>query len=220
MAFWRRKKVTLDCVSCDTVGWELREESEFHRMWSTNTHVYIRFQLLNVPPSYPYDFTDIAAARNYYEQQSVENGSAMISVDFDHSADVDIMKGVFKYRSPEPHDLGMYFVGVLALLFRDLSFQINVESMETETTGLREVAVALLSDESSTVDDEPIMVESADEMFEHMRKRPVRRTPSDDEDYDDSFPDHPLSKVRSVQIHILRTLSIADVVRNRGLYRI
>jgi hypothetical protein len=46
-------------------------------------------------------------------------------------------------------------------------------------------------------DTPPVVVDSAEDLFERLRSAPVRRLPSDEERYDQSFPNHPLSQVRT-----------------------
>lgn len=220
MTFWRRNKPTIDSVSFDTAGWDLREQSDAHRMWMTDTHDAVLLRYFAERPTYTYDFRSIDAAREFYNAQSNENGGAMISATFVKAGGVDVMKGVFKYRSPEPESTAKYYVGVLTMPYRDFSIQINTESLEVGPTGGREAAVAVIRNDKPPDDQEPIRVESAEELFKLMRSSPVRRIPADDEEYDMLFPHHALSKVRALQTRILESLEVADVVRNSQPYRV
>jgi hypothetical protein len=112
---------------------------------------------------------------------------------------IEALVGVFKYRSPQPGHLGKYYVGIIWLPFQDFLFQINFESLERGTTGLREAAVALIAEPKSDVTPEPEVVISAEELFEKLRTGTIRRLPSDDPQFDAMFPDHPLTKVRDLQ---------------------
>ncbi len=220
MFFLSDNKPTINSISCGTTGWVINEESETHRMWMTNSRDAVLFRLFDNPPTFPYDFSDVEAARKFYHAQSIDNGGVMLSVDFTCAGGIDVMKGVFKYRSPQPNSMGMYFVGILAFLFRDFAFQINTESLETGTTGAREAAISLILNEKPAENRESIPVNSMEEMFEMMRNRPLSKTPADREEYDASFPNHPLSKVRAIQQHIINTITVDNVVKKSKLYRI
>jgi hypothetical protein len=218
MVFWRRKEPTIDSVSFDTNGWSVREQSDTHRMWMTATRDAVLLRHFAERPSYTYDFSNINAARSFYNVQSAENGGAMISVDFVKADGVDVMKGIFKYRSPEPGSMAMYYVGVLTMLYRDFSLQINTESLEVGPTGSRDAGVALIRNDNPPGDDEPVHVENIEELFNLMRNKPVLKTLADDEQYDAAFPDHPLSKVRVLQARILGSLKVANEVHHSKPY--
>ncbi|NEQ97361.1 MAG: hypothetical protein F6K30_11645 [Cyanothece sp. SIO2G6] len=213
-------KPTLDSITFDTSDWKLREQSASHRMWMTDLRDAVLLRYFAEQPLYPYDFRSLEAARRFYDAQSIENGGAMISVDFVKVDGIDVMKGLFKYHSPDPRSMGMYYVGVLAMLYRDFSFQINTEALEVGETGAREAAVALTLNEKSPEEKEPVHVESMDELFTLMRSKQVCRISADNEEYDAAFPNHPLSKVRTLQSRILKSLKVLDVVRNSEAYRI
>ena len=67
--------------------------------------------------------------------------------------------------------------------------------MEAGTTGTREAAVMLI--EGDRWPKPPTVLQSGEQLFGWLGSAPVRRFPSDDERYDASFPDHPLSLVRT-----------------------
>jgi hypothetical protein len=93
----------------------------------------------------------------------------------------------------------MMFVGIIWIPFSNYMYQLNLEALEQGTTGFREAAIALLHPESRPKHEErqePIAVASAEEMFARMRSSPVRALLSDEEQFDEKFPNHPLSLVR------------------------
>src|SRR5262249_39065934 len=104
--------------------------------------------------------------------------------------------------------LALYFVAILWLPFESWNAQLNIEAMERGTTGAREAAVLLLEPDRFPKADpnEAVRVSSVDEMFARMRARPLAPLPSDDPKYDDAFPEHPLSQVRSRLSEILPTI--------------
>ncbi|MEM9252217.1 MAG: hypothetical protein AAGB29_07680 [Planctomycetota bacterium] len=220
MWFRRRKeKSAIDAVRFDTSGWKQHESSAEHRLWLTPSSDAVALRRQEPPPAYPYDFRSLPAARAFYAEESAQRGGVMISVDFVDSSGIDVMRGVFKYRSPEPGSLAMYYVGVIALLRRTCAFQINAESVEVGSTGAREAAVMAMGDGPPALQEEEVVVASASDLFAKMGEARIKRLPADDERYDDMFPDHPLSKVRSLQKRILETLEVDDSFREQPPYR-
>ena len=126
-------------------------------------------------------------------------------------ANLTALRGLFKYRSPIPQSLGMMYVNILWMSFGDWVAQLNVESLEHGTTGAREAVVFMIEGESrdNIKPSEPVLVASTEEMFTHMRAQPLQALPSDSCKYDQSFPDHPLSKVRRRMEQVIATVSIS-----------
>src|SRR5262249_30565705 len=79
------------------------------------------------------------------------------------------------------------------------------------TTGVREAAVMAIEGDRwpKRVAEEPIVVKGVEDMFERMRAQPLRAIPSDDEKYDQMFPDHPLAKVRRRMNEVVSTLKVS-----------
>jgi hypothetical protein len=118
---------------------------------------------------------------------------------------------LFKYRAPVPKSLAIYYVGILWLSFRTWGAQINVEAMEHGTTGMREAAVMMLEGDNWYKDlppAEPVMLDSAEDMFERMAATPLRPILSDNAKYDATFPQHPLSLVRAKLDDVIATLQL------------
>ncbi|PHS10426.1 MAG: hypothetical protein COA78_11370 [Blastopirellula sp.] len=218
MAFWFKNRITLDSITFGTLDWELQHESKNLRYWSTPNSELIMFRYLHWAPVYPFDFTNLEAARRFFGEESQKGFGAIISVDFDKIDGVNVIIGVFKGRSPNPEDTSLHFGVRLIILYRDFSFEITIDSAETGTTGGREAAVSVILGEKPDEDKELVGVENMEDSFEQMRNSPIIRVAADNEEYDKSFPKHPLSKVRALQRHVLDTLVISDDVKKSKPY--
>ena len=209
----------LSAVKFDVSDCTLREQSEEHFGWSNSNGVYVVLRLPKGATNWPFDFNDVDAATKFFSEQSASNGGALLEMGLVTVGGHVGLRGLFKYRSPIPQSMGMMFVSILWIRLGDRTAQINVESVEQGDTGVREAAVSLMIEEKTeaAAPDEPVLVESMEEMFAHMRAQPLRALPSDSSQYDQAFPDHPLSKVRHRMAHLVDTLSIVageeDVTR-------
>lgn len=217
------QSLTLDAIHFEQRGWSLEEDTLHNRAWLTQSGDAVRLQLFPHPPPWPFDVNDLSGACAYYERAAAEMGGAMLSVEAAQAAGLEALRGVFKYRSPVPGSLGMYYVGILVLPFCDFYIQFNAESLETGTTGMREAAVYALSRTDDPtgphLKEVPRRVGSIDEMFDQMRAAPVRALPSDDERYDAGFPGHPLTNVRALLNHLATTLQVDPIVSHAPPYR-
>lgn len=198
-------------VKFDVSDCTLREQSEEHFGWSNANGVYIVLRVPKNPANWSFDLHDIDAATNNFSQQSARNGGVLLEMDVVAVAGQRALRGLFKYRSPLPESMGMMFVSILWIRLGDAIAQINVESFEQGTTGMREATVYAMTGESAATasPNEPVLMDSIEDMFADMRAQPLHVLPSDNSKYDETFPDHPLSKVRHRMAQLEATLSIA-----------
>ena len=175
MAFRHRKQPMIDSVYCDITGWELREQSDTHRLWLTSTDDPVMLRLCPIAPECPFDLTDLDGARTYYERQSADMNGVPVSIAIDKVHNLEVLCGVFKYRSPEPRSLAMYYVGILFLPFRDFFYQFQVESIERGMTGAREAVVEVATGKKPPAPKEQVFVKNMDELLEKFRNTPIRR---------------------------------------------
>ena len=207
---FRRNRPKRDTLSFNTTGWVLSQESAEHRAWMTPQNDAVVCRLCKLKPPIPFDPANPALLSDYYEQQSREHGGAMISVDISTCRGLEYLRGVFKYRSPQPGSLALYYVGIIVFPFKQCSYQINTESLEVGMTGMREAAVMAIGDGPPIREQPPQLMDGGGEPYADLRSLPLQRIPADAPKYDAKFPNHPLSKVRRLQTHILSTLSFPD----------
>ncbi|MFZ6778712.1 hypothetical protein ACO0LD_17960 [Undibacterium sp. Ji83W] len=190
-------------------NWELHEGFENDKAWYTEKRDPARIRFFDRQPDWPFDLRDEKAARDFFEAQSRSLNGVLIEIAVENIAGTECLVGVFKYKSPVPNDLGMYYVGIVWMPFEKFLFQINFESMEKGTTGMREAAVAMIVNPAPVKsDEEPVMLNSMEELFANLRKKPVQAVPSDDKKYDEMFAEHPLSKVRALLDHFRNNVKI------------
>lgn len=215
--------VTVDALTFDLTDCALEEQAENRRMWISSSNVVHLLRFEPGPPDWPFDLRDPEAADEFYRRQCADNGGVMLSMEVARLGGREALRGLFKYRAPAPQDLAMYYVGILWIPFREGRFQLNIEAMERGPTGVREAAVALIEREAwpkPPADAAPMKVKSVQEMFAHMKSRPVRQLPSDDEKHDQSFPGHPLTLVRQRLSKAMATLRLDESVDAMHPFRV
>lgn len=199
--------INIESVSFDLTDCVLRQDSQCRRAWlNEKDSIAHLLRFSDRPVAWNFDLTNPASASEFYGQQCDENGGAMIELKAVEIQGKEALRGIFKYRAA-PEGLAMMYVGIIWLPFSNCNFQINVESMETGTTGMREAAVELLEPSESDPDAPVITVKSGQNLFRRLKQAKVRRLRSDDPRYDRLIKDHPLSKVRARLYEICNTLS-------------
>jgi hypothetical protein len=213
---------SVDSLTFDLTDCELVQQGDSERIWVSSDQVAHRLTFGRGAIYWPFDLTDPEAAREFYKRECEQNAGVMLEMEVVTAAGAEGLSGVFKYRSPIPDSLGMCYVGILWLAFRDCRFQVNVEALETGTTGLRECAVVVIERDDWPMEPQgsiPIVNSQAD-LDALYRKARVRRLPSDDAKYDASFPQHPLSLVRARLARVIATARFAPDAAGLPPYRV
>jgi hypothetical protein len=96
---------------------------------------------------------------------------------------------------------GMLYEGILTLPFHRRTFEISILCAETGITGVREVALTIEGRLQGTIRDNPDGSISGD-------------WNPDREEYDEKFPDHPVSRLRRGMNHIKSTLRLDESLAN------
>lgn len=216
---------SVDSLTFDLADYELVQQADSERIWVSPDHVAYRLKFDRGVIYWPFDLTDPAAAREFYRRECSQNAGEMLEMDVVTAAGAEGLSGVFKYRSPVPGSLGMAYVGILWLPFRDCRFQVNVEAVEVGATGMREAVVMVIEGDKWPMESQaeiPIInsPEELDALHAKARERPPRRLPSDDAKYDVSFPQHPLSLVRAGLARVTATAQLDPDARGLLPHRV
>lgn len=216
---------SVNSLTFDLTDHELVHQGDTERIWVSADHVAHRLKFDPGAIYWPFDLTDPDGARAFYRRECEQNAGVMLEMEPITVAGVEGLSGVFKYRSPVPGSLGMAYVGILWLPFRDCWFQVNVEAVEQGATGMREAAAALIEGDNWPMEPQteiPVInsKEELDAMYARARQQPLRRLPSDDAKYDASFPQHPLSLVRAGLARVFTTAQLRPDARRLQPHRI
>lgn len=179
---------------------------------------------LNSAPDWNFDLRTLDGAKDFYGNQCAEAEGAMLLLELGKADGAEMLKGIFKYRSPQ-NPLAIMYVGIIWIPFTEYCLQINIEAVEQGTTGIREAIVSEMMMEDGTFQQEesfapPIEVDSAEDMFKHMAAQPLRVISSDDEKWDEKFPQHPLSLVRKHLKTLTETIKLEKSMHDMTPFRI
>jgi hypothetical protein len=160
-------------------------------------------------PDIAADISDTEALRAFYRSAAEFNQVAMVEVDTAQLASLPAVRTVLKARL-QPR--GFAFIGSYTLPFSDRSYVIKVQSLEQGITGVREAAVMAMQPAPIEIDElTGKLVGWEQDPYDPSYRGSFMRNRADDPEFDPSFPDHPLSKVRAY----LRELSIELGVSQR-----
>ncbi len=183
---------SLDDLRLNLAGWELEREDGTEAVWSNEERDVLATYYYDLPPDIGARLEELGALRAFYRDAVVEAGGALVQVDVATVAGIPAVETVFKFPQ-EP--TGMTYVGSITLPFEAFSFVVRAQCAEHGITGMRDAAVlAGLNLEIDESTGEPVgwMQDPYDPEFAEA----VLRNRADDAEWDEKFPDHPLSRCR------------------------
>lgn len=203
MGWFRKEQVpSLESLRLPSTEWELDCKDDSSISWMAPEKVAVRVIGLAGRSPVP---EDLSGATKHYEIESKENGGTLIEAEFVSTKAGEVLRSVHKYRSPE-NPLSAYIVGIILLTWNKFHIRIHTEASELGSTGGREAGVALLNADQpqDQVEYEEV---TAEQLFDKLRAGGIATSPSDDAKWDSTFPEHPLSRVRSIQTRIMGALT-------------
>ncbi|WHI47257.1 hypothetical protein [Microbulbifer sp. VAAF005] len=142
--------------------------------------------------------TNEMLAREYYRDNFAEQGIGIVQCDL---VTVSGQKAVKTIGKKIVQGQPALYIGSLAIPMSDRSFVLSLYSQEAGITGMRDtVLFSKLSSESDKLKPDPDsgkMIGWAQDPYFPKYDGPCLRNLSESEDYDNQFPNHPLTKVRS-----------------------
>lgn len=212
---------SFDSITFDTEKFRYHGEEDDARIWVTEAD-FIFLHYFPIPPDINASLKNIDDIRVRYRELTLKGSSAIIEVDTITIDGCDAVRTILK-TPKEPH--GVIYVGTITLPFRDFSYVIRIQSEEFGITGLRESEILneFLATGEVSLDIKPgeefgeITGWSADP-YDPTIYMPYQRNRAEAEEYDERFPDNPLTRVRSLLKHIEKTLHVSDEVKQEPKY--
>lgn len=204
----------LELITFDDTGFESQGDINGTRVWYSPANDGVGLYCYGVPPDIDCDLADVQAVRNSYRQMASNAGLAIIEVETATVAGCIVIRTIIK--APQ-QPTGMTYLGSITLPFRDFSYVLKVQCAEQGITGLREAAVLdqLIASGTVTIIPEEGKIQGwMQDPYDPAIQAPLMRNRSEAIEYDETFPDHPLSRARQVLNHIQKTIVIAPEVRS------
>jgi hypothetical protein len=203
---------SLDSVTFDTTEFEPREGRDGVRVWHTPAGDGLGLFYFPTPPDIPAGIDSIAEIRAFYRRIALEAGSAIIEV---NRLALDGCPAIRTINKVPQQPSGMTYIGSLTLPFRDFSYVVKVQCREVGVTGIREALVAdeLLQAGVVTIDESGQVQGWMQDPSDPAAKAPLGRNRADSEEYDARFPEHPLSRLRSVLKRVQETLRVTEELK-------
>ena len=203
------EEITFDCSKMEQARTEQYEKCWFDH----NTQTQITLHFFDKEPDIPCKLSDIESLRNSFRDGITQVGGGLIKLDLVQLDSVDGIESIFKVPQ-NPH--GMTYICALTLPFSRFSYVIKVVAAESGITGLRDNAVlgVMLGEGKIQIEKNGQISGWASDPYMPSWQARCLRNESDDEKYDEQFPDHPLSRLRKIINQIKRTTTFANGVKS------
>jgi len=202
----------LEKVSFDTAGLELEGDRDNIRVWRDRFGDAVLLYFFPVPPDIEVDPHSLVDLREFYRARCAGGSSVIIEVETICADECNAIRTIVK--SPQEPS-GMAYVGSIILPFRDFSYVVKVQCEEHGTTGVRDAVVfdRMLASGEVKITQAGRLEGWMQDPYDPEWVGRLARNRAEDERFDEEFPDHPLSRVRSVLRQAQGTLRVAPEVK-------
>jgi len=189
------KSNEIDRVHLDESGWKLREKNSDIKVWDNEVGDILSLNFFDKKPDIPVSLSNITELRKFYRKMVTEAGGGIIKIEVIKIKELQAIENIFKMPM-QPS--GMIYVASFTIPFRDKSYVIKVQCPEQGITGERDSVVFASFANFDDEDDEdfdPFKGWMKDPYDESLTNGLLMNL-SEDEKYDEKFPNHPLSRAR------------------------
>jgi hypothetical protein len=214
--FQQSKSKNLYGLRYETLDWEFvpEQSDKFQHFWDDkNSPATISFYYINKEPNF-LSIKDENLLRHSYRRVFNPRYIGIIKVELDKLQGFDIIETIFKSRQ-KPR--GTTYIGSITVPFKDRSYVVKVQCPEVGTTGIRPTVIfdKMLREQGLDKDKRNELVNnfSRDPYDENIRNGFLMNL-SELQKYDEMFPNHPLTIVRTL-LGDLRLMIRIDVEYER-----
>lgn len=174
--------------------WRLEHGESHEATFSNEAGDDLALNYFAKPPDIQADIGNVAELRACYRKVAEAHDIALVEADSVLLDGVRAVRTIFKARL-DPR--GFAFLGSFTLPFADSSLVIKVQSLEQGITGMRETTVfSMCADQFEFDDATEKMIGWEQDPYDPDYKSGFLPNHADQAQYDEQFPEHPLSKVR------------------------
>ncbi len=210
---FKKNRADIHSIHLPDYGWR-EEQKDDKIILRLNQEAAMAFSInfYDLEPDLP-TIQDVDYLRNFYRQRVGNYNGGLVALDIVDLKQFKAVKTLFKFRLDPT---GMMYVASYIIPFRDCSYVLKIEAPEVGTTGIREAVVTdqLLRDGKLTSKDDGMEGWFSDP-YDPTIKDGLLMNIAEREEYDEPFPQHPLSLTRA----FLQRLA-ADISFGKELDRI
>ena len=223
-SFFKKKSpsIHVDLLSFDVFGWKIMDNKPSLKSWiKKDKTAFVGIEISKV--AYPYQVHEIEKIIDDERSQVIASDfGGIISCEIQNIEGFDFIETIVKSPvSPNGIPSGMNYIGTLRLPLEDCYFEIMIKICENGTTGMRDSAIfSKWFQENGAIESHEngqIIGWVKDPYNESIVDgRPMNL--SEQEKYDNDFPDHPLSELREKMKTLRESMIIDEKMEHYKIY--
>ncbi len=199
---FNKPKLTIDSVQIPNFNWDLEDNTQEKKMWYNPAYpMALSLNFFAIEPDIP-SIQNIEIIRQYYRAAIAQAGGGLVEVELEKLNGIDSIKTIFKIPQ---QPTGMSYLASYTIPFKKYSYVIKIQAQEAGMTGMRDNIIAnqLMQEGIISVDETGYtgwFEDPYDPNFEGGAG--VLMNKSEATQYDEMFPEHPLSQCRKLMKEI------------------
>ena len=193
---------SLNSLTFDTTDLQLDQENSDRKVWFNPDGDAISLYFFDKPPDLPAALHSAEQVRDFYLSMLKNTPAKLVESQIITLAGCPAIRLILK--SPQ-EQLGYTYLGSFTIPFRDFSFVVKCQCQEYGTTGIREAILFDIASKSGAVSFDPSGKITGHPDFDAI-------------EHDATFPQHPLSRLRSVLGKIAASAVLDPAVRNKPIF--
>jgi hypothetical protein len=206
--------ISLDSVTFDDDGFIPQGDQDNVRLWLSPAGDQMGLFFYSIPPDLGAGLDDLPGLRSSFRSMVEPAGLGIIEVEPAVVDGCGAVRTIFK-APQEP--TGRTYLGSLTLPFADFSFVLKVECPELGMSGQRDTIVMFQHLSKSDVgpnSEGGAQFSWVQDPYDPTHVSAMTMNHSERAEYDELFPDHPLSRARRTLAHLEQTVTLAPEVKN------
>ncbi|WP_428304615.1 hypothetical protein [Lacipirellula sp.] len=210
MGLFGRRKISIKDVSVQLSGWELVERNASIEAYQHENGDLFTINFFDLPPDIGASLADVDGVRDFYRQMLVSNHLAMLECEIES---LDGLPTVYVLAKAPLQPTGFAFIASQIIPRQDCSVVLKYQAVEEGVTGMRESIVMsqLMQPEQGSFADQ--LSSWCADPYDPSLKYPVMRNRADSPEFDEKFPDHPLSRARAFMNQLPARVTIFKSLR-------
>lgn len=216
MRLFGRRKISIKDVSVQMRGWQLVERNDAVEAYQHESGDVFTVNFFDLPPDIGVSLADVDGVRDFYRQMLVSNRLAMLQCEIER---LDGLPTVYMLVKAPLEPTGFVFLASQTIPRQDCSFVLKYQAIEAGVTGMRESMVMsqLMQPEQGSFADQ--LNGWCADPYDPSLKYPVMRNRADAPEFDEKFPDHPLSRARAFMKQVPARVTVSKNLRKTAEFR-
>lgn len=190
-----------------SADWSLHSEEHNIRVWTNQENETVSLSYLSEAPNIHIPLTpkNLPMLRDHFRQFAADLDGGIVSVEIKPFFGIHAIETIFKFPLESS---GVRYTGSVIFPFKDCSFVLEFQSEEIGTSGRRDTMIFSRELMDMEVDQTGKPTGWTKDPYDSDHDEAAQFNLSDQKQYDNNFPDHPLSKIRD---YLTRLPEMLDV---------